>query len=510
MKTIVTLIMCCCLCISLFAQVPQIMSYQAVIRDVSGNLVTNHAVGMKVSILQGSPTGTIVFQELYNPNPQTNANGLVSIEIGTGIPITGTFSGINWSTGPSYLKTETDPLGGTNYTISGTSQLLSVPYALYAKTADYNALFNRPTILNSQWTTSGSNIHFSNGNVGIGVTNPSSPLHVAGKAVIETSYFGDGIELNCFSSGNRYAGIDFHGDDTYTDYGLRIIRGNTGPDAPSSIEHCGLGALRLFTEQAAPIQFSTSSILRMTISPAGEINVNSNKITNVAKPVNVLDAANKAYVDAIKEIIYDELLEAGLNGIVKDNDGNIYKTIKIGQQVWMAENLAYLPLVSHPASGSTTKPIYYVYGYTDSDVSAAKNSANYTTFGVLYNWLAALTACPSGWHLPSDAEWTTLSTFLGGESVAGGKMKETGTIHWGSPNDGATNESGFSGLPGGARYRDGTFGEVGYLGYWWSSSEYSTTIVWNRTLDYLATSVYRWYYFSKDYGLSVRCVRDNN
>jgi len=118
----------------LFAQVPQKMSYQAVVRDATGKLVTNHAVGMKISILQGSPTGSTVFQELYNPNPQTNANGLVSIEIGTGIPVTGTFSGIDWSTGPYYLKTETDPAGGTNYTISGTCQLLSVPYALHAGT----------------------------------------------------------------------------------------------------------------------------------------------------------------------------------------------------------------------------------------------------------------------------------------------------------------------------------------------------------------------------------------
>ena len=102
MKTLVTLIILWALWLNVQAQAPQKMSYQAVIRDNAGNLVTNHAVGMKVSILQGSPTGTIVFQELYNPNPQTNANGLVSIEIGTGIPLIGTFSGIDWSSGPFY------------------------------------------------------------------------------------------------------------------------------------------------------------------------------------------------------------------------------------------------------------------------------------------------------------------------------------------------------------------------------------------------------------------------
>jgi Protein of unknown function (DUF1566) len=118
----------------LVAQSPQEMSYQAVIRNASNGLVTSSPVGMRVSILQGSPTGTEVYKEIYNPNPQTNANGLVTIQIGGGIPLTGTFAGIDWSAGPYYIKTETDPTGGTNYTITGTSQLLSVPYALYAKT----------------------------------------------------------------------------------------------------------------------------------------------------------------------------------------------------------------------------------------------------------------------------------------------------------------------------------------------------------------------------------------
>ncbi len=116
----------------LFSQSPQRMSYQAVIRNSSNALVTSKEIGMRVSILQGTTTGQEVYKEIYNPNPQTNANGLVSIEIGGGIPITGTFPGINWANGPYFIKTETDPTGGTNYTISGTSQLLSVPYALYA------------------------------------------------------------------------------------------------------------------------------------------------------------------------------------------------------------------------------------------------------------------------------------------------------------------------------------------------------------------------------------------
>jgi hypothetical protein len=135
MKRLFTLPMVILLTFTLFAQSPHEMSYQAVIRDAGNNLVTSHAVGMRISILQGSATGTEIYKEIYNPNPLTNANGLVSIEIGGGIPLTGTFSTINWAAGPFFLKTETDPTGGTNYTISGTSQLLSVPYSLYSATA---------------------------------------------------------------------------------------------------------------------------------------------------------------------------------------------------------------------------------------------------------------------------------------------------------------------------------------------------------------------------------------
>ena len=109
------------------------MSYQAVIRNASNALVTSHAVGMQISILQGSSTGTPVYVETQTP--ATNANGLVTIEIGSGTPVTGTFASINWSNGPYFIKTETDPAGGTTYSITGTSQLLSVPYALFAKTA---------------------------------------------------------------------------------------------------------------------------------------------------------------------------------------------------------------------------------------------------------------------------------------------------------------------------------------------------------------------------------------
>ncbi|MBN2480760.1 MAG: hypothetical protein JXB19_03400, partial [Bacteroidales bacterium] len=136
MKRLFTVFITLSMIVDLTAQVPEKMSYQAVIRNSSNQLVTNKAIGMKISILQGTSTGTIVYQETYSPNPETNANGLAFIEIGGGIPIVGIFSDIDWSAGPYFLKTETDPAGGTSYSITGTSQILSVPYSLYAKTAE--------------------------------------------------------------------------------------------------------------------------------------------------------------------------------------------------------------------------------------------------------------------------------------------------------------------------------------------------------------------------------------
>ena len=116
-----------------FAQAPEKMSYQAVVRNTTNNLVTNQAVGMKISILQGSATGTAVYVETQTPT--SNANGLVSLEIGSGAVVSGNMATIDWSNGPYFIKTETDPTGGSSYTITGTSQLLSTPYALYAKTS---------------------------------------------------------------------------------------------------------------------------------------------------------------------------------------------------------------------------------------------------------------------------------------------------------------------------------------------------------------------------------------
>lgn len=189
----------------------------------------------------------------------------------------------------------------------------------------------------------------------------------------------------------------------------------------------------------------------------------------------------------VDSIIFDAPTISNPSGgsFTDSRDGNVYSWVTIGKQVWMAENLKYLPSVAGPGTGSVSTAYYYVYEYNGTDVNAAKATSNYTTYGVLYNWAAAMAGsassstnpsgvqgvCPTGLHLPSDAEWTELIDYLGGgASVAGGKLKEIGATHWSSPNTGATNETGFTALPGGYRFNNGKFNGIGNYGSWWSAT----------------------------------------
>ena len=190
------------------------------------------------------------------------------------------------------------------------------------------------------------------------------------------------------------------------------------------------------------------------------------------------------------------------------HEGYDYSTVQIGDQCWFAENCRYLPSVSDPSTGNSGNPFYYVYDYQGTDVESAKATSNYQAYGVLYNWPAVESEglCPSGWHIPSDLEFTQLTDFLGGEDIAGGSMKEPGYDHWSSPNSGATNYSGFNGLPGGDLVSD-VFDLTGYYGYWWSSSE-SGLHSWARGLGYLDGGVVYRDTFYRNFGFSARCVRD--
>jgi uncharacterized protein (TIGR02145 family) len=189
-----------------------------------------------------------------------------------------------------------------------------------------------------------------------------------------------------------------------------------------------------------------------------------------------------------------------------------YSTVQIGAQCWFAENCRYLPTVSPSSASSITDPFYYVFGYQGTDVASAMSTSNYETYGVLYNWPAVMTGgiCPIGWHIPSDEEFTQLTDYLGGEDVAGGKMKEAGYDHWSPhPNEIATNSSGWTGLPGG--YSSSTFNYSGDNGYWWSASDSGWCSAggcsWRIALYYYYDDVDRGQ-SAHHSGMSARCVRD--
>ncbi len=198
------------------------------------------------------------------------------------------------------------------------------------------------------------------------------------------------------------------------------------------------------------------------------------------------------------------------SGNMIDADGNTYLTVKIGTQEWMAENIR----ATHYRNGDAIPKITdnttwagLITGarcYYDND-----SITNNPVYGALYNWYAvndSRNLCPTGWHVPSDDEYGTLITYLGGFIIAGGQMKTT--ILFNSPNTGATNTSGFSGRPGGDRNEDGSFGgTLHIIGNWWSTTENISNTAFVRTVGAYDSGIFR-EYPGKNYGGSVRCVRD--
>jgi uncharacterized protein (TIGR02145 family) len=192
-----------------------------------------------------------------------------------------------------------------------------------------------------------------------------------------------------------------------------------------------------------------------------------------------------------------------------DQEGKTFKTKKIGNQEWMAENLN----VSHYRNGDPISQVQDKNEWSKLTTGAwcyYENNSEYgKIYGKLYNWYAVNDLrglAPEGWHIPSDAEWTQLIDYLGGEKVAGDKLKAT-TL-WEIPNSGATNSSGFSAFPGGSRSLSGGVDGIGKIGCFWSSSEGDYSNAWDRSMSYYYSDVYRNYPKGKINGFSCRCVRD--
>jgi len=403
-KTFISLVFLLIYIITL-AQAPESFNYQAVVRDASNNPITNQNVSFKISILKENISGTVEYSELHSAT--TNSIGLVNLVIGNGTDKEGNISFIDWGANSYFLKVEIDPEGGTFYDEMGTTQLLSVPYALYSKSVETYS-----------------------------ETDPNAVL--------------------------------LTGDQT--------IDGN-----------------KTFTGT-----------------------------TTVPEPVNETDAATKAYVDDLRSMVQE--IQATLG--VTDIDGNHYDVVIIGNQIWMAENMkathyyngTAIPLITDNDEWNILEDNNTDYAYCYYDNS----SANASIYGALYTYAAATNGtphdgvnkvqgvCPTGWHVPSEAEWIELTDFLGGESVAGGKMKEIGFTHWISPNTGADNSVAFSGLPGGGRdfhVGAGMFYGLGYYEYWWSASESDT--YYARGVDLRHNSAEAYYSdLGKSGGFAVRCIKD--
>lgn len=230
------------------------------------------------------------------------------------------------------------------------------------------------------------------------------------------------------------------------------------------------------------------------------------------------NSAGTAYGSEIR--FMTTLADSGKDSITDPRNNHVYHTQLIGTQIWMAENLAFLPEVSGPEAGSLTLPHYYVYGYDSTDVKSVQDSANFKTYGVLYNWPAARIACPPGWHIPSEADWEQLVETLG--SPAGGKLKETGISlldsdslpFWLTPNTGANNISGFTAKPAGIRYSQASdstirikFRFIKRSTAFWSSTTRDDANTWAWHL-YFDSNLFDRDWFSNSNGFSVRCLKD--
>jgi uncharacterized protein (TIGR02145 family) len=358
------------------AQVPQSVGFQMVVRDNSGVLIAKKRLGIRISILQGSVNGAVLYQEFFLR--MTNANGFVFFPVGQGSVLSGKFSTIDWSAGIYFIKSEIDPFGGENYSIIGTSQLLSVPYAMYAAHATYDSLLNLP------------------------------PL-------------------------------------------------------------------------------------------------NTTKI-------------NEAAHDSLKALIAQSQRHNGLSdSVVVDVDGNVYTVVKIGEQYWMKDNLrathfndgVLIPNLGGDWNLNNNPGFASFFGAATIGGSLKGSGDNMVNLrnGLLYNHNVVVTdnVCPIGWHIPSDADFVELETFLGGPSIAGGKMK--GSEQWNSPNTGATNSSGFSAIGAGTVSTAGLKENNGVFAVFWTTSSNSPTLFITRMLSN-NSSVVQKVPAPRNNGFSIRCVRN--
>jgi len=476
MKKLTTILIAILTTLSVFAQqIPQSFSFQGIAKDEFGQAMQEGGlVSLRFTIYEGSGTaGNLLFQEIHN-SIEIKQGGVISVNVGNGAATNGIFTEIIWNSQKT-LAVGIDESNGTFFSALGNLLILSAPYSFYSENTKPFPLQELSDV-NAFGITAGQVLQW-NGSEWQPVDFVSSQNYTAGAGI---SIIGNEI----INTGDTDASDDFSGD--YID----LIN--------------------------KPISISDFSM-----------NANSQNITNLADPIDPQDAVTKAYVDLLWARI--EALENSLGIlsepiIATDIDGNVYNGIRVGSQVWMAENLRvtkYPSGVDIPHITDNTAWANLEDNDTDDAYCFYNNEVN-SEYGALYTWAAAMGdnavsssekpsgvqgICPDGWHLPSLEEWLEFINYRGGD-VAGGKMKETGNEHWLSPNTGATNQDGFSALPGGSRgWGSGTFIGSGEIGYWWTSTQLddSTSKLRSLSSDNAGVGLPNG---SKSSGSSVRCIQD--
>lgn len=543
-----------------FSQAPQGFNYQATVRNSTGTLLTNQNVYFKFNVILNSPTSVPVYSEThYVP---TDDLGQVNLTIGQGTATVGTFSTINWANGSYYLGIEINT--GSSYVAMGTTQLLSVPYALYANSSG-NSNFNFPNGTNVgdtlNWIWDGSTwVPTSSSSTAqlpvistIVATNTLTPSPSSGGTITSDGGYSITSKGVCWSVNPNPTIYDNNtnngtGASNFASILSNLLPGTTYYYRAYATNSIGTnyGITYTFTTAPANPQITTTIISAITSSSAssggtissdGGATITSRGVCWSTNPNPTIALTTKTN-NGTGTLTFTSSI-TGLNPITTyyirayatNSVGTAYGQVEvittlaaalpnvtIGTQIWQSSNLDVTTYRDGTPIPQVTDPTAWAALTTGAWCYYNNTTENGTTYGKLYNWYAVAgihdtdpntpdkILAPINWHVPSDAEWSTLTNFLGGESIAGGKMKEAGTTHWQSPNTGATNSSGFTGLPGGMRDYNGAFSSsTANYGGWWSTSAGSSA--WYRSLFYYDSTVTRSNNI-KAIGFFVRCIWD--
>ena len=491
------------------AQQPQKFSYQTVVRGADNLLVVNKMIGIRISLLQGSENGDVVYVEKHTPT--TNANGLASIAIGTGSIVSGNFAAINWSKGPYFIKTETDPAGVSNYTLTTTSQLLSVPYALYSGNGIKRISANSDTIFLSNDSYYINKSSTSTGNSSI--PSGGGQNQVLTRCDGELAWTNGGVCPGKISSLDCNYTIVEQGTLVKNDTSGIILRfsytgGNLGVGDYINVQSTGVFGLNAYGSVSRLNNGNGSFDVRVTGKPT------SSGKANFA--FTFCGRACSFSLDVLETI-------GKYQSPLTDIDGNEYKTTLIGKQVWMAENLkvtrfndgtiikAFVPSGNY--TSDSVARLGSIWSYYNNDASNSKHGKLYTWYAVSPNTNGNKNICPFGWHVPTQNEFQELISYLGGYTKVVKKLKQTGIIDWSLD---ASNSSLFSALPSGYMDYKGRSFQLNTNALWWTStgeldqpgkigSSCSYIIdkdSWNNY--HLLIQSYR----LKSFGLSIRCIKD--